>query len=109
MRAGQLDQIVTFQRRTATADGAGGRTYAWTDFARAWANVRARGGRESLAENRVSAEALYTFTIRNRTDVDETFRIIWRDEPYNIRAVMRGGNRPLYLQIDAERGVADVS
>lgn len=112
MRPGRLDQIVTFQRRTAVPDGAGGMDYAWSDVvsdACVWAMVVARGAREAMDQERMSAAGVYRFVVRNRSDVDETCRIIWQDEAYNVRAVHRTGERKPYLEIDAERGVADVS
>lgn len=107
MRPGQLDQRVTLDRRVQSADGAGGITYSWETVAEVWANVAAKSGREGLSEGRISAEASYVFTVRHRGDVDETFRVIWGGEVYNVRAVMRTGGRPLYLGIEAERGVAN--
>jgi SPP1 family predicted phage head-tail adaptor len=112
MRPGRLDQVVTFERRTATPDGIGGQTYDWAPVPRdaeVWAWVVARGAREAMDQERMSAAGVYRFTVRDRCDIDETCRIIWQGEPYNVRAVHRTGGRRLYLEIDAERGVADVA
>jgi SPP1 family predicted phage head-tail adaptor len=108
MRPGKIDQMVALERRSATADGIGGTIYAWSEFACVWASVVARGARESMDQERMSAAGVYRFTIRHRDDIDETCRIMWQGEAYNVRAVHRTGGRKLYLEIDAERGVADV-
>lgn len=108
MRPGKIDQRVTLQRRAGTPDGIGGMTYAWSDIGTVWASVMARGAREAMDQERMSATGVYRFTIRHRDDVDETCRIVWQSEAYNVRAVHRTGGRKLYLEIDAERGVADV-
>lgn len=107
--AGALQERVTLQRRTETADGAGGVTRAWADLdpATVWAHVKARPGREGMAEGRVVATQITTFTVRNRDDVDETCRIVWNGETWNIRAVLREGPRRQLLALDAERGVAE--
>jgi len=102
---GRMDQRITLQRATATPDGAGGVTQAWGDLATVWAAVEARTARESLSDGRVTAAYVARFTIYNR-DVQETDRIIWNGETYNIRGVMRRGARELRLVIDAERGTA---
>lgn len=112
MRPGRLDQIVTFENRVAVPDGVGGMDYAWSEVAKdacVWAAVVARGAREAMDQDRMSAAGVYRFTIRDRCDIDETCRIIWQSEAYNVRAVHRTGGRKLYLEIDAERGVADVA
>jgi head-tail adaptor len=56
--------------------------------------------------DRVNASAMYLFVIRYRTDVEESDRILWKGEFYNIRYIAQGTGRALYLEIDAERGVA---
>lgn len=109
MRAGNLDQRITFQRNTPASDGAGGSTQSWANFATVptvWANVKAKAGREGLDEGRTNATFVVQFTIRNRSDVTELDRIIWGGVAYNIRGIRREGSRELYLVIEAERGVA---
>jgi len=106
--AGAMDQIITLQRKTATADGGGGVTEAWADFAEdanPWANVKAKSGREGLTEGRTTATFVVEFTIYNRADVTELDRIVWQGVTYNIRGIRAEGGRKLHLVIDAERGV----
>lgn len=106
---GHLDQRITFQRKTETADGIGGTTRAWANLIATptvWAKVTPRIGKESTSEGRINASATATFTVRYRADITELDRIQWRGEPWNIRRVMRKTQRDLYIEIDAERGVA---
>ena len=108
----RMDQRVTFQGRTGAPDGGGGVTNTWGNIATnpvVWASVKPSRGGEGLDEDRTNARASYMFTIRNRTDLDETMRIVWQSENYNIRAILREGPRPLYVTIDTERGAADVT
>ena len=107
--AGNIDQRITFQAQVRTPDGAGGSTLGFADVATSptvWAAVYAIRSNETDTEGRLNAAGLYKFTVRNRFDINETHRIIWRDEPYNIRNIKRMGARELYLEIEAERGVA---
>lgn len=109
MSAGALDQLVTFQRLTRTADGGGGFTEAWADLplnASVWANVKAKGGREGMTEGRTAATFVVVFTIYNRSDLTELDRIVWEGVNYNIRGILRESGRDLMLKIEAERGVA---
>lgn len=103
---GELDQRVTISRETLAADGIGGATVTLATVATVWAKVVAKSGRERMAADRLDAEAGYLFVIRWRSDVREADRITWGGVDYNIRAIRQDGGRKLYLEIDAERGVA---
>ena len=108
-RIGRLDQRITFQSKGRTADGIGGFTDALSDIATTptvWARVEPASAKEMLEDGRVNAQGSYKFTIRTRTDINETMAIVWDGEVYNIQAVLRRGKKPLYTQIIAERGVA---
>ena len=110
MSAGKLDQRVTFRRLTRTADGGGGVTEAWADFAAnatVWAKVTFKGAREGLDEGRINASQMTTFEVYTRGDVTELDGLIWGGEFYNIRVIRRYGERPLMMWLDAERGVAN--
>lgn len=107
-RPGELDQLITLQAEHRTSDGIGGSTVAYADLATdptVWASVLPVRGRENTEEGRTNAEGLYLFTIRNRADIDETHRIVWESEAYDIRAVKRVSSREMYLKIEAERGI----
>lgn len=109
MKIGAMTQRVTFQAYTEAADGAGGKARTWADVpsvATVWADVRPSSGGESLEDGAHNATGRYVFRVRNRTDISERDRILWAGEPYNIRQIRRAGGRPLYLEIEAERGVA---
>ena len=109
MRPGKMDQRVTFQAETRTADNMGGAVRTWSNFPSTptvWARVIPQRGNETVNGERVDAEAMFTFVIRNRTDVSENDRMVWRGDYYNIRHIERRGTRELYLYINAERGVA---
>lgn len=106
---GKLDQRITFERLAETSDGGGGVVRAWAALSvrpTVWAAVRPRVAREGVETNRMTSAYLAEFTIRNRTDLNETDRIIWKGEAWNIRGILRQGERQMYLQIEAERGVA---
>lgn len=103
---GKIDQMVTIQTYQTTSDGAGGTIVTWEDLASVWAAVASEAGRESIEEGRTNAASGVVFTIRNRSDVNATMRIIWEGVAHNIRQVKSTGSRSMYLKIIAERGVA---
>ena len=106
---GRMDQRISLQRQIEAPDGGGGVVRTWGNVATnacPWANVKAKAGREGLDEGRTNATYVVVFTIYNREDLSEKDRIVWNGETYNIRGILRMGDRKLYLQIEAERGVA---
>lgn len=103
---GELDQRVIIVRETQVGDGQGGHTVTTATVATVWAKVVAKSGREREHSDRLNAESMYLFVIRWRSDVREADRLLWRGQEYNIRAIAQDGGRKLYLEIDAERGVA---
>ena len=105
---GALDQRITFERATRSADGIGGTTRTWADLTTnptVWANVVAKSGMEAMVNDRVTATFVSVFTIRNRSDITEKDRIDWGGVKYNIRGIRKEGAREEYLKIEAERGV----
>lgn len=105
-RAGELDQRVKIVREASTPDGIGGNTIALSEVAEVWAHVRHKTGREQIKDDRLDAKANYVFVIRWRDDILPDDRLQWLDSYYNIRAIKQNGGRRLYLEIDAEYGVA---
>lgn len=105
-RVGELDQRVTFQREVRVDDGLGGYSLSWKDSFTTWAHAHPMSGREREFSDRLSAEARYKFVIRYRTDFHEADRIIWDGVPYNIRFIATRGRRSTFIEIEAERGVA---
>lgn len=105
-RTGELDQRVEFKQPSYVVDSVGGRTKTFVTNFSCWAKVKAKSGREYNDNDQVEASGNYTFVIRWRDDFDETNQIIWNGQAYNIHFVSQMGGRKLYLEINAERGVA---
>lgn len=107
---GKLDQRITLQSYSLSADGAGGQTKTWANLPSTptvWAHVKPGSGSERFKDDRTEATSLATFTIRQRSDVDELCRIQWGGVDYNIRQIRRASGREQYLEINAERGVSN--
>lgn len=108
-RPGKMTERITFQRQSRYSDGAGGTERQWENISTlptVWAEVVAKSGKESMVSDRIAATFTTLFHIRNRDDLDETMRIVWRGSNYNIRGIRRAGFHPGFLTIEAERGVA---
>lgn len=91
MRAGTLDERITWQSFTATQDSYGEPIKSWANLATnptTWSNVqsRAAGERYLSGAEQVKATVSHTVRIRYRTDLTVQMRGIWR------------GNRYLYIE-----------
>lgn len=103
---GELDQRVQFKSITLVKDSGGGQSKVFVDNFSCWAKVKPKSGGENNSNDMLEATGNYIFVIRWRDDFDETNQIIWDGEAYNIKFIKKAGGRKLYLEIDAERGVA---
>lgn len=103
---GELTERVTFRREVRVDDGMGGSRSEWQDIATRWALVRPLTGRERLAADKVEASANYLIVVRAPCDVREDDIGVWKGRELNIRFVKRRGARALFLELEAEMGVA---
>ena len=108
MHAGMLREPVTFQRRTLTADGAGGQTEAWAAISGAptRAHVRPVGGSERYASDRTEAIVRLRLVTRYNAGLREGDRVKIRDRVHNIRFLDNIEFADKWLQIDVDGGVA---
>ena len=101
---GELDQRVTLRRKTEVANDYGTMVQTDSDYATVWARVRPMSGGERDRGQQTEARANYVVIIRNRSDVQEQDYVVWRGNEMNIRFIKDYGTRPLYLEIECERG-----
>lgn len=103
---GKLDERISLQRATLIADGQGGQSESWTEYAEVWASVRPMKGMERQASQREEAISDYLVTVRYLDDILDSDRIVWRGRQLNIRFKRDAGPRAQYLEIEAELGAA---
>jgi SPP1 family predicted phage head-tail adaptor len=106
---GKMNERITLESLAPTPDGGGGSTRDWASIPSVptvWAQVIAKAGKEGLVADRITATMVTLFIIRNRADLDEAMRIVWRGSVYNIRGIRHEGHGAAYLTIEAERGAA---
>lgn len=93
MRAGNLDQRVTFLTKTTTAGAANFPVETWSPAFTCWAEVRELSASERTAAPKIMPTRTATFYIRWRTDIDETMQIRWDGVDWNITGIKRIGRR----------------
>lgn len=106
LQPGALDQRVSVSRLTVTSDGVGGSVETWATIGTYWAKVKAVSGTENNQGDNISAVAEYQFTFSNRLDIKESDKLIYNGVEYNIKAKLPNSRMDLYMDIRAERGVA---
>lgn len=99
---------VEFQERSRTANGTGGFTESWAAISGAptKAEVKALGGGERYASDRVEASARYRLTCRYDASVTPAARVVINSRAYNIQFVNNVEFRNRYLVLDLDEGVA---
>ncbi|MBD3803563.1 MAG: phage head closure protein [Thioclava sp.] len=106
---GALDEVITIERRTREADGAGGTRDAWAalaEDAQPFARVDLGGPAEVERAGRRIATQAATFTIRDRTDLTASDRIRWDGRIWNITGFTKPVARARYLRVQAVAGEA---
>jgi head-tail adaptor len=116
---GLLRERIRIDAVSSTGDGMGGQPKAWNLFTVTWAKVAplAIRGAEQLEGGGIALVETYLFTIRRRTDLVSTMRIVWPVAPvsggdtqgsrqYNLRALNLPDTGSLYMVLKAEAGVA---
>jgi len=87
--SGKLRHRVQLQAPGTTQDpNTGEMVQNWTTYADVWADVAPMSAREFLAAGAEQSEVRGKITIRYRTDVDATHRVVHRGKWYAIFGVM---------------------
>lgn len=95
---GMLDRCVRVETRSQSQDSFGEpiETYAVLDSVRA--AVKFMRGSEPFEGGQFNAKKVVRFTVRYRTDIDETAKIIWEGDTYDIEYINQVG-RHQWLEI----------
>lgn len=86
--AGKFSQRVTLQQASRVKDAAGATSDAWADVATLWARVEPLRGKEYFAGDQMQEAVDYRVTIRHRSGVDRTMRVMWRGNPLDVVSVI---------------------
>jgi SPP1 family predicted phage head-tail adaptor len=109
MDAGKLTERITIKRDALADDGYGGSVLTESDVLTCWAGVRPLSGRERDMASQTESPRNYRFTLRRNnatSGILASDKISWRGRVFNIRFIADAGAMPLFLEIDAEDGVA---
>lgn len=99
MRAGRLDQRITIQTNTPTADSKGQEVASWADADTIWAEAITGGGGEFYAAQKLFAETKVVFRVRYDSSIVVTQRIVWISRYFQILSInhVSGAYRELLI------------
>lgn len=106
-KIGQLDRRIEIQSPTSTRTATGGVDVTWTALYRCFAAVSypLTGNQEDVEGDQSVATTRVTFTIRYRDGMDETMRILYSGEYYDLMPPFAEVGRKQYLTISAQKQI----
>lgn len=100
INAGSLKDRLTLRQPTSVADGRGGSTVTFTDYATVWCKASPANNSRTLEEAQVTFYDSFRFTIRVSTvPINATWQIVFNGRTYTIHTVDDIENRYQYLSI----------
>jgi SPP1 family predicted phage head-tail adaptor len=100
MRAGRLRDVVTLQRRTNTADGAGGYVESWNDLADVWAHVKSISGKEVFVSGQLQNEVTHRVLIRYYSGLKPNDRVVFEGRNFRIHAINPPTNKNSAMELN---------
>lgn len=97
MQAGRLNKRITIQSPATGQDATGEPTTGWTDVATVWASIVDVSGREYVAAGGLQNSAQTKITIRYRSGIVPSMRVVHGSDAYNVEAVLGQDKRSLLL------------
>ena len=101
-----LNRKIEIQSLVVTPTDAGGFTESWVTLTSAWSKIKNASGTELIHADQLGAVAFSDFTIRYRSDLNESMRIIYRGTEFQVRHINNIEEADKFLIIKAERGVS---
>ena len=97
MQAGRLNKRITIQSPATGQDATGEPTTGWTDVATVWASIVDVSGREYVAAGGLQNSAQTKITIRYRSGIVPSMRVVHGSDAYNVEAILGQDGRSLLL------------
>lgn len=106
MNPGRLNKRVKIQRPVYnTAAGSGEQSILrWDNVAEVWATVEPFSGREYFAAAQTQSSVTHKITIRYRSGIDQTMRVLFKERQFYIESVINPNERNEFLQLVCVEG-----
>lgn len=93
MNAGRLDRKIELHSPTTTTDSFGQSSETFAKVADVWAMKKDTAAREIVEADQLVAMVRTEWTIRHRTDINETWIVKYESTDYEIKGILEIGRR----------------
>lgn len=93
MNAGRLDRKIELHSPTTTTDSFGQSSETFAKVADVWAMKKDTAAREIVEADQLVAMVRTEWTIRHRTDINETWIVKYESNEYEIKGILEIGRR----------------
>ena len=84
MKGGRLRHLVSLEKYFETFDEFGASVFTYTEFMKAWAEIRPLLGQEHFNEMEVHAEQTHRIMMRYRPGIEQTMRILYDGRYFEV-------------------------
>lgn len=102
---GQLRQRIELQSAVDTVDDYGQSSRTWTTYATVWAQVQTLNGSEPKYAGALNPIAGYLVSIRYRSDILPTHKIIYGSKTLNITSCIDPEGTRIWTKITADEAI----
>ena len=102
----KLNRKIALYRLDITSTPTGGFTESWVKVADVWSAIKNMSGTELVRADQLGATAYSDFTIRYRSDINETMKIVYRGTDYQVRHINNIEEADRFMIVKGERGVS---
>ncbi len=105
MRAGDLRHRLIIESPQRLSDGAGGAVVTWAQVASVWAHIKPVTAREFRSAEQRAEKVTHKITLRYRSDINATMRLVGEGRIFNIEAIINEAERDQWLKCSCVEGV----
>jgi len=100
MQAGKLRHRVTIQQPVESSPNEYNEdTITWTDVCKVWAEIVPTTAAEFQRNERISMDSTHVVTIRYRSGLDSTMRVVYDSRNLNIDSIINKDERGIRLEL----------
>jgi len=100
-----LRHRISIEQLTRTADGQGGFTESWSQFASVWANIVPTSAAERFFAQRIESNVTHKIGIRYLSGVASEMRIIFETRIFQIHGVRKIDEEKWFMILDCVENV----
>ena len=98
MQAGELRHLIEIQKFTTVKDSYGEDIKTWSTYHKTYSKISPLRGKEYFDTQQIVPEVDNKITIRYKTGIAPTMRIVWGSRTYEIRSVTNPDERNIMLE-----------